>query len=232
MVLSTLICKMTKKLLIRVSVALAILLFLMVCVWWAKSTQLSSLQKRYELSLKLNKDFRKETNRLGEVVYSQQQNIISSNEAKKLLSKEVEKWKSVKSKVEIITKTKIDTVFIPFTDTLYLTDTIYPKGMISVPKRFKLDTVDFKIHGIVLLDGVKIDSIVIPNKLSVTIGKIKPKWYKKAQNVVSIKNSNKLLSITDINNFITEDKPKFYQRNVFWLSLGAIIGSSTILILR
>jgi hypothetical protein len=83
-----------------------------------------------------------------------------------------------------------------------------------------------------LLDGIKIDTLIIPNDMSVTIGSQKTKWWKKAVPIVQVKNSNKYLTVQSMDNIVVENKKKIYQKNSFWALIGLTLGLSSIYFLN
>lgn len=156
------------------------------------------------------------------IIAEQDQLILNQNDAIRLYGLEVDRLNKVKSQVITVTKTVVDSIFIPYYDTLRLSDTIYPKGMIEVPKRFELLNEHYSIDGIVLLEGVKIDSMSFENKMKITIGDKKMGFFKKAKPIVEIENSNPYMSTLDMKNVVIEDDKKFYDRKAFWLGVGVI----------
>lgn len=222
----------TKKTYIRAIAVMTILMLLTVLCYWNKSLQLSKAQKEITLLKRQKGEFKVTINNKNEVIATQEQNIVEMQTAIKELFDEKERWKTVKSVVRIETKIVYDTIIINYLDTIYDTDTIYPSGTITVPKRFSKTDEYYKISGLVLLDGIMIDSLIIPNDTRVVIGSKKEKWWKKAKPIVEVKNTNKYLTVQSMDNVVVEDKKKFYQKNSFWMLLGVTLGLSTLTLIN
>lgn len=223
---------MSNKMYLRALVVTAILLLLTVLCYWSKSLQLYKAQKEITQLERQKGEYKTFLNEKNEVVAIQNQNIVNLKTALKEARLDGEKWKSIKSKVKIETKFIFDTIFVSYRDTIYISDTIYPKGTINVPKRFHKKDSLYEIGGLVLLDGIKIDTLIIPNDMSVTIGSQKTKWWKKAVPIVQVKNSNKYLTVQSMDNIVVENKKKIYQKNSFWALIGLTLGLSSIYFLN
>ena len=157
-------------------------------------------------------------------IAEQEQLILSQKDAIDLGILEIENLKKVKSQVKTITEIQIDSIPVPYTETIYISDTIYPKGVIEVPKRFNLTKEHYSFNGLILKEGLLVDSIVIPNEMKLTIGNKSGGIFKKSIPIVKLENSNPYLSTIDMNNVIIEDEKKFYDRKVFWLGVGLVGG--------
>jgi len=169
-----------------------------------------------------SQSFHQSLDNQGKLVAEQEQLILNQKDAIRLYGLEIKDLKKLKSKVVTVTKTVIDSVFIEFHDTLRVSDTIYPKGIIKVPKRFDLSNEHYSLNGLVLLEGLKVDSMAFNNKMKITIGDKKTGWFKKSKPIVKIENSNPYMGTLDMKNVIIEEEKKFYQKNTFWFGLGAL----------
>lgn len=195
-------------------------------VWllWDSQTRLNSFKEQVS-KFEISKQFFNESlSNDSTIIAEQEQIILSQKEAIELGVLEVEKLKKVKSQVKTITITKIDSVFIEFHDTLRISDTIYPTGTIKVPKRFNLNKEHYRLGGIVLLDGLLVDSLKVKNEMKLTIANKSMGFLKKSKPVVQIENTNPYISTIDMKNIIIEDKRKFYDKKTFWLGLGVLTG--------
>ena len=94
---------------------------------------------------------------------------------------------------------------------------------ISSLKRFNLSEEFLTINGIVLENGVKIDSLVLPNISTITIGRKKQGLFNSIP-VVELKNSNPYLKVNDLSNVVIEKEKKIYQKHKFWFSVGTALG--------
>lgn len=209
-------------------VVLGCIIAFLVWLLYGSQVRLSSFKNQVD-KLKLNSQtFQESLDSQGRIVAEQEQLILNQKDAIRLYGLQVEDLKKLKSQVVTITETVIDSIFIEFHDTLRVSDTIYPKGVIQVPKRFDLNTKHYSLNGLVLLDGLKVDSMAFSNKMKITIGDKKMGWFKKSKPVVKIENSNPYMGTIDMKNVIIEEDKKFYQKNSFWLGVGAL-GSFIIL---
>jgi len=215
-------------------VALIILLILLVCGWWNKYVQLSDYQNqltKFELS---EQKFIEKNNENGEKIIEQEQLILTQKQAIAHQLIEIDNWKKIKSKVIIRTNTLIDSVLIPFTDTII--DTIWHtdslNNFISIPKNFELINPHYTINGKVLKNGVQLDTFALFNKSEITIGYKKNGFFKKSLPIVELKNSNPYILTDQLNNVIINDNKKWWQKNSTWFTIGVGATIGTILILR
>ena len=152
----------------------------------------------------------------------QSQVILTQKDAIRLGVLEVEKLKKVKSQVRVVSRTKVDSFFVEFHDTLLLKDTIYPKGFLEVPKRFKYAEKHFNFDGIVLTDKLLVDSFKLHNEMKLTIANKRNGIFKKSTPVVQLENSNPYINTLDMNNVVIKKDKKFFDRKGFWLGLGVL----------
>lgn len=204
---------------------LVLIIGLLVWLLLSKQGRIGSLQKTLHNSEIQNKEFIEFIDKQNVKYIEQKQTILSQKDAINTGLLELQYWKTVKSKVEYKYETIIDSIYIAFSDTIYLSDTIYPKGFIEVPKRFKMDSSDcFKINGLVTMDGVNIDSLFIYNKINITIGEKKNGLFKKNEQIVKVENSNPFIKTIGVSNIVIENDKNFYQRGSFWLGVGSLGG--------
>ena len=195
-------------------------------VWQLCNTQvrLSSFKEQIG-KLELDRQLFEETLTEDSIkLAEQEQLILSQKDAIELGILEIENLKKVKSQVKTITEIKIDSVLVPFKETIYISDTIYPKGIIEVPKRFNLIEEHYSFDGLILKQGLLIDSLSIPNEMKLTIANKSGGIFRKSIPIVKLENTNPYLSTIDMKNVIIEDEKKFYDRKVFWLGVGLIGG--------
>ena len=206
----------------------------------AANEKLTEQLSNYEIS---NKEFK--TKRLldSSTIVQQTQTILTQSEATKLglikLEGEIVKLQSQVAISQQLKYRKIDVPFVPenFADTTSwqfkfkngdssksIIDSLLNNSII-VPKNFTIKDKWLEIGGIVKKQGVTIDSIVIPNKTSVSIG-----WKRQGflgvmkVPVVEVKNSNPNLSVVDMNNVVIKDKKGLSQKPLFWLGIGLLGG--------
>ncbi len=181
--------------------------------------QVSNLNfKSQYFSEKLNKD--------SLLIVEQQQLLLTKQQAIDLglLELNKERLKKIQYRIKTEYKILIDSVFIKYRDTLYKSDTVYPKDYILIPKRFDLSTKDYCINGLVLKDSLLLEKIEIYNKVKVTLGSKKQGLFKNSIPIVEIENSNKNIQTEYLENLVIKDKKRFYNKNSFWLTSGTVIG--------
>lgn len=178
-----------------------------------------------------------EVNRLSDssTLATQSQTILSQKEAIELGLLELQKnmkevQAQVKQKSEVVIVEK-PVPYIPdgWADTSGLVRNekgeIIRKDSISVPTRFKLDEKWFQIDGYVQKNGLKIDSLKIPNKTTLTIGYNKSGFLNLGKDaVVTLKNDNPYLQVTGMDNIVVKKKKKFWQSPIFVFGLGVVGG--------
>jgi len=235
--------KKKEEALFIVIVALAIMILMLVIKGCEDNSDYRNLTEqlaKYEIS---NKEFK--TKRLldSSTIVQQSQTILTQSEATKLglikLEGEIVKLQSQVAISQQLKYRKVDVPFVPenFADTTSwkfkfkngdssksIIDSLLNNSII-VPKNFTIKDKWLEIGGIVKKQGVTIDSIVIPNKTSVSIG-----WKRQGflgvmkVPVVEVKNSNPNLSVVDMNNVVIKDKKGLSQKPLFWLGIGLLGG--------
>lgn len=99
------------------------------------------------------------------------------------------------------------------------------RDSIAVPTRFKLNEKWFNIDGYVKKEGLKIDSLTIPNKTTLTLGYNKKGFLNLGREaVVTLKNDNPYLVVTGMDNIVVKKKKKFWQSPLFQIGLGVVGG--------
>ena len=188
--------------------------------------------KGYELQ---NKQFEVERTKDSATIAYQNQTLLTQAEANRLGLLEMDKkMKSLQSQVKQETKVQIvekPVPFIPdgFADTTGMvrdaSGNVIRRDSIAVPVRFGLNEKWFQIKGLVNKDGLKIDTLTIPNKTVISVG------YKKSgflnlgkQAVVSAKNDNPYLEVTSMNNVVVKQKKNNLVK-VFAFALGIFVGA-------
>ena len=149
-----------------------------------------------------------------------EQNIMSEQAARILLTEEFNRFKSIQSHTRIETRTRIDTFFIPYDPDSnniladysdYIPVDTVNKYFIQTPKGVSYSDTWFAFNGSVDSIGLSIDSMVFMNKFDVTIGYKKPdksfKFLRKKEPVVELISYNPYTKINYVNNVVVE-KPK------------------------
>lgn len=214
-----------------VIVALILAIVLLVCGYCEKKGQLTYLEKQFSKFELKKQDFKVIVNKDKEKLIQQEQLILTLQQAKNLNVIDSKDWKNTQSRIEFVTQTRIDTIFIAFTDTLRINDTIYSKSDFSCLKHFNLSDKFFYIDGNVLENGIKIDSLSFPNIATITIGEKRQGIFRKSLPIVEIKNSNPYIQPISLSNVVINNKKKPYQKNSFWFTIGTSLGFLSTLIL-
>ena len=130
--------------------------------------------------------------------------------------KEIDRLKSLDTKVVFRTKTKYDTLIVVLRDTtiIYNTDTI---------KSQKFDYSDnwLSMSGLIEQDSIVFDSLLINNQYSIEIGNIRKGLFKR-QKVAFITNENPYSKTTQAQTFILQEEKKWYQRDVTKIGLSSV----------
>ena len=136
----------------------------------------------------------------------------------------------VRQKAEVVVKDKP----IPFIPNGYADTTgwvrdesgnVIRKDSLAVPQRFGLKEKWFNVEGVVKKSGLVIDSLTIPNKTTVTIGKKKSGFLNLSrESVVQVKNDNPYVNVTGLDNVVIKNKRPFWKSPIFTLLLGTGIG--------
>jgi hypothetical protein len=195
-------------------------------VWLLYNTQVRLFEFKNQVS-KLettNQEFTQRLTKDSLVIAEQGQIILGQKDAIRLGLLEVDRLKKVKSQVKTITKIQIDSVVVPYLDTLRLTDTVYRKGTINVPKRFLVAQDHYTLGGLVRLNDVMFDSVLVTNEMKITIGQKNNGFFKKTTPIVEVENSNPYINVVDMNNVVIENKKRIYERPLFWAGVGLLGG--------
>jgi hypothetical protein len=168
-----------------------------------------------------NAQFRVKIKSDSSIIADQQTLILENNkDIQKMLKQVSDGLKDVQSRVEIRYITEIESVLVPYDSPVYLLDS----NAIRIPLKFKKSTKDYFLGGSIKKEGILFDSLAIPNKLSVTIGKERKNIWKKPETIVRVQSSNPYVKIDSMNNIVLKDKKVFYERPLFWSALSLTLG--------
>lgn len=146
--------------------------------------------------------------------------------------------KKIKSQVRVTSTAKIDTIFIPFEEDIKDFDAeglkdvmIDPGKYLLLPKKFSKINQWYTIRGLVVKEGLKIDSIRVFNVQTITIGDKKLKGlrniFKRRIPTVEIINENPYISVTGLQNVVITKKKRWYQTTLIKIGAGFVIGALT-----
>lgn len=136
--------------------------------------------------------------------------------------------KTITELTELLQQTTIDSVLVPYTDTVKIKDS----DALVVPTTFRDSTKNYKINGTVLLTGVRINSLTIPDSLFVQLVEQRPKGFlnnifQKNRTMVQVLHSNPLVSTKDVKTIQVKLKPSAWNRwikPVVFATLGIFLG--------
>jgi hypothetical protein len=170
-----------------------------------------------------NQKFKTELNKKDEKVISQAQIIISQKEAIRNGLIEIDKLKKIKSKVKIVTETKVDTVYIEYYKTIIDSlnqepfdyknyfDYQEPKGWYS-------------INGYATNLGIGIDSLRVKNDFSIYIADKKLNIFGKSNPEVILLNKNPYTETIKMHNIVIRYEQPFYNNKYLWAGVGFVGG--------
>lgn len=204
------------------------LIMLILAIWMLyKNLQLrqqQSLLNNYNISLIQDSTaFSREVSKLGDTLAIQSEMLLSESQAKKILSEELAYLKKVKSNVKIITKTEIKEVQIPaLSEPIYIENDL--DSFMKIPQSYKDSTDYFSLHATLNKSGLKINSLSIQNRSSITLGLQKRGFFKSSEPVVTVTHSNPLIKTIGMNNVTIDTSKPFYETRTFNIAVGALIG--------
>lgn len=161
------------------------------------------------------------------VVVAQKQRILELEDAMRLgVIENTHLINKIAQQSKIQAKTIIVEKKIPIrTEKVIIIDTSNEMGLdtnfyVQVPLDIVAKDSWFTIIGRVDTSMFHLDTLAVLNKLSITIGEKKGKWWQKNEPLVEVKSANPHTKV-EIENVTIEQKGKFWQKFLF----GALIGS-------
>lgn len=91
------------------------------------------------------------------------------------------------------------------------------------PIRVRRDSIHYVFDGRLTNKSLIIDSIVIPNRQEIVIGTKRVGLFKRERRI-EIVNSNPLIKVQTIKNYVIDDRKKWYQKTGVKIAFGAILG--------
>jgi hypothetical protein len=169
-----------------------------------------------------NQKFETEILENKEKITSQNQIILTQQQAIDNGLIEIEKLKKIKSKVRFVTNTQIDTVFVPF-DRI-VRDTI--DSSFGVKKYFTFTEPKgwYSLDGFSSDIGVGIDKLSIKNDYSIYIADKKVNLFGKSNPEVILHNKNPYTETIQMQNVVITVYKPFYKKNSFWTGVGFLGG--------
>jgi hypothetical protein len=191
----------------------------------------------------LENKFEKKSLKDSSTMATQNQMLLSQVEALKLgvlkLNGDI---KIVQSQVSQKQEIKIDSFFVPFIPThfadtslwmarikngdssRYLIDSLMNNSVI-VPQPFKMEEKWFKMYGKVQKKGLLLDSFLLTNESTITLGYKKSGFLNlKKEAVVEVNNTNPYVDVTKLKNVVIKEKKSILQSKLFWFGVGLVGG--------
>ena len=170
-----------------------------------------------------NQKFKTELNKNKEKVTSQNQIILTQQQAIDNGLIEIKKLKKIKSKVRLVTNTKIDTVFIPY-------NRVVVDSSLNKPIEFRnyFDYQEpkgwYSLSGYASELGVGIDSLRVKNDYSIYIADKRLNLFGKSNPEVILLNKNPYTETIQMQNVVIKVYTPFYKKNTFWAGVGFVGG--------
>jgi len=203
------------------------ILFALTIFTWGMDNQ-NRVKKLYKQMNDKEQEFSKFKTKNGAIVAIQEQKILELNKENLGLVNTISKFKSIQGQVQVQTNTIIKEVKVPYpVDVVKYIDTHSNQVYLKVPIPIERCDSFFSIYGSVAVDGLEIDSLKLPNELTITTGKAKGGFLKRDKYIVEVASSNPYVDITKVKNTQFVAKRPIYKR--WWFGFG--IGSITAAIL-
>ena len=169
-----------------------------------------------------NLAFEEEVNKKGERIISQEQIILSQKDAIEQGLLKIDRLKKVKSQVNIVTETKIDTFIVSHTDTIV--EYIDGGAFLKLPQTYNYNTEHLNFGAEVSKYGLKVNNISILNTSTITIGYKGNGLFKKSTPIVELTNSNPYVQTNSVGNVVIEEKKNLITNPKVWGGVGLLLG--------
>lgn len=211
---------LTKRLMLIYATIIVMMLLLVGS--WATANRRKVMELYQKISEK-EQEFKVYQQMNGGVVALQEQKILELTKENMSLVKTVNDFKNIKSQVKIYTNTVIKEVKVPYAvEVIKYIDTHTNDVYVKLPLPLERNDSFFSIKATVGVDGLEIDSLSLPNELTITTGKMKRGFFKKDKYMVEVASSNPYVEIKKLNNVEFTPKKPFYKKWWFSFGLGAI----------
>lgn len=186
----------------------------------SKDAQLSAYKNKMNHFKLKAQVFEEKVDENGRRIAEQEQIILTQEEALNNDVLMLNDFRKVQSQVQLTTRTKIDSVYIPYEVVKTDTQVVYQ----CVDRKFQLITKDYSIFGNTLKDGVLLDSIYFDSKSTITIGYKSSGFLKKAQPIVEVRYDNPYMRTTAMQNVVIQEELKWYDKKKNWFGIGIGLG--------
>ncbi len=157
-------------------------------------------------------------NSIGDIVYQKELAVTESNNKIKTLSDELfllkrandRLIKKVNSYTKVEQQIVIDSVYIPYSDTIYITKN--DEEYIKVPKYFHKYDKDYLIAGTLNKTGLIVDSLRLNNTLAFRQVEIRKNIFSKTETVVQVINTNPYIHTTGVQSITIKNKKSEWDK--------------------
>ena len=167
--------------------------------------------------------FKTEIKKNGDKINSQNQIILTQKQAIDNGLIEIDGLKRIKSKVSVVTNTKIDTIFIPYNRVVVDSSSSKP-----IEYRNYFDYQEpkgwYSLSGYSSELGITLDSLNVKNDFSIYIADKKVNLFGKSNPEVLLLNKNPYTETIQMQNVVITIYKPFYNKNSFWAGVGFIGG--------
>jgi hypothetical protein len=176
-----------------------------------------------EVELK-DQNFTKEKTKSNQTIAIQEQRILELNKENMKLVKTIKDFKKISGQTQVVTNTIIQEVKVPYeVQVIKYIDTLNKAIYVRVPLPFKKNDSFYSIMGKVNSDALIIDSLKIPNTLTITTGLQNGGFFKKDKYIVEVVSDNPYADITKVKNTQFEPKTPWYKTRGFAFGIGFLI---------
>lgn len=176
-----------------------------------------------EVELK-DQNFTKEKNAKNQTIATQEQRILELNKENMKLVKTIKDFKKIGGQTQVVTNTIIQEVKVPYeVQVIKYIDTLNKAIYVRVPLPFKKVDSFYSIMGKVNSNALIIDSLSIPNTLTITTGLENGGFFKKDKYIVEVVSDNPHADITKVKNTQFEPKTPWYKTRGLAFGLGFLI---------
>jgi hypothetical protein len=167
----------------------------------------------------------KQRNADGSLIATQEQRILELTKENMALLETVSKFKSIQGQVSIQTRTIIKDKLVPYpVEVVKYVDTNSQFLYLRIPTNIEQCDSSMCIRGVIGIDGFEIDSLSIPNKLTITTGRVKSGIFSKDKYIVEVTSSSPHVDIINMQNTQFKAERPVYKRWWFGFGLGAAAG--------
>ena len=200
----------------------AVILLVFCCVVYGQNKSINSFKNQMQKFTLENLAFEEELNGKGEKIISQDQIILSQKDAIEQGLLEIGRLKKIKSQVNIVTETRIDTFIVNHTDTIV--EYFEGKAFLKLPQTYNYFNQHLSFAAEISEYGLQVNRISIMNTSTITIGYKNNGLFKKRVPVVELINSNPYVNTNSVGNIVIEENKSLIVNPKVWGGIGLILG--------